>query len=170
MPHQFVEKQLISHVVTPGPVLRGGGLLLRVPAGPQGTPQSPHPDQEPSLPPSAAGPGAHQGRHLLLHPGHQPRLPGRPLSSVQPHRLPQVAVNFLEMRLPAQGGSPGCESWVTLEETQGHLASLTGGWQHLSTHRIGTLKPFIRIMKLTFKMSLPFFTENYSLFLTPFTH
>ena len=93
---------------------------------------SPHPDQEgPHFPlqpldlePTKAGTCSYT---LVTSPGSQVN-PSPPSSPTGFH---QVAVNFLEMRLPAQEGSPGCESWVTLQETQGNLASLTGGWQHL---------------------------------------
>lgn len=38
----------------------------------------------------------------------------------------QISVNFLDMEMPPQDPSQGCESWVSLEEQEEHLGSIVG--------------------------------------------
>ena len=67
-----------------------------------------------------------QDGHLFVPPADQSGLPGMPAVPAASRPLAvQVSVNFLEMRLPAQGNT--CEAWITLKESEGHLAGLTGG-------------------------------------------
>ena len=71
---------------------------------------------------------SHQTWTLFLRPDLCSRFSGLILirSSTTMMSPIQISVNFLDMEMPPQDPSQGCESWVSLEEHEEHLDSIVG--------------------------------------------